>query len=353
MTLVSERPTNENLLSCLGVEGLEQAVWDRLRALATGPFTDDPEEDVRLNRCDPVRVFVKNELHSATKVSEGRLRLIMSISVVDQLVERVLCEDQNEAEIRFHSDIPSKPGMGLDDEGLDRLMSAMAEFEDPVETDMSGYDWSVAEWMLVADAAFRTMAKGLGADSAYARLIAARVKCLARSVLVFSDGSIFTQSIPGVQKSGSYNTSSTNSRIRVMLGYLAGSSKLIAMGDDAVEEYSSEAFRKYRELGMKPKMYTRVSLVTGIEFCATVFSSLFAPRPVRWQRMLATLLQTTPQTLEEEETRLCALQNELRHSPAAAEAFDIISRAGWGFPGKPNQDAPQEEGEEESTGSSC
>jgi len=337
MLLVALTPTNEALKSLLGVEMLTQLVWERLRALSTGRLHETAEQLVRHACVDPVRVFVQSELHSAEKAAQGRYRLIMSISLVDQLVERTLNSGQNRAEILQHETLPSKPGMGLHDDGLQELSDALAGFESPVESDMTGYDWSVSWWMLNADVECRIALSALPAHSVYATILRSRVWALANSMLVFSNGDAYVQTTPGVQKSGSYNTSSTNSRIRVLLALLVGSERAIAMGDDAVEEYAEGALEKYRELGMAPKMYQRVSLDSeqGIEFCATRFSNAGPGRPVRWQRMFATLLQKTPQSVEEEEELVCAFSHDLRHSPYRTHCLDLLSRVSWGYPGKP------------------
>ena len=69
-----------------------KCVEQRLKALCTCVCDEMPAEElVKAGLCDPIRVFVKNEPHSSKKLEEGRVRLIMSVSIVDQLVERVLC----------------------------------------------------------------------------------------------------------------------------------------------------------------------------------------------------------------------------------------------------------------------
>lgn len=39
---------------------------------------------------DPLKIFIKQEPHKDKKIAEGRLRLIMSVSLIDSMVDRIL-----------------------------------------------------------------------------------------------------------------------------------------------------------------------------------------------------------------------------------------------------------------------
>lgn len=295
-----------------------------LRRLSAG-------ELVERGYTDEVRLFVKNELHSELKVSQGRMRLIASVSVIDQLVERVLNGPQNREEIRLWEAIPSKPGMGLHDEGLLSLERQIRELGDDAQSsDVSGFDWSVAQWMLDWDARVRAQ---LCAAGPLANMFESRAVCLGLSRFVFSDGEVWDQVTPGIQKSGSYNTSSTNSRLRVLLAWLCAwcegyDGRCIAMGDDAVESapVSAEVLAEtYALFGFRLKEVSR-----AIEFCAYSFSLNGAFEPVRWHKMLASVLATSVRDSEHERDLLVALEHELRHSRHKDRAFAILRASGWG-----------------------
>jgi len=188
--------------------------------------------------CDPIRVFVKNEPHSLSKCREGRWRLIMSVSIVDQLVERVLCGEMNEWEIANFERLPAKPGMGFSDDLVELVgdnLQALSDVGVLSSSDVSGWDWSVSGEQLRADALRRIRFFGVAMDHPYAVILLNRVTCLGRSVVSFSDGTLVAQRVDGVQKSGSYNTSSTNSWIRAFVAEAAGASSAITMGDDCVD----------------------------------------------------------------------------------------------------------------------
>lgn len=313
---------------------LQNASLDGMRSMTAG-------ELVKAGFTDEVRVFVKNELHSEAKFREGRMRLIMSISVVDQLVERVLNGPQNQLEIATWESIPSKPGLGLHDEGLQSLEKQILGLRTNVapvlSSDISGFDWSVPQWALDLDAEVRQVLSGSGMD-----LWQKRAVCLGLSRLVFSDGEMWDQVVPGLQKSGSYNTSSTNSRIRTMLAWTVGLrgrgglrrglccydvGRVMAMGDDAVESTVDETLMvpMYRRLGFVLK-----EVSSSIEFCSYAFDLSGGFRPVRWSKMLASCLATSVRDKTHERELLAALSHELRHSGRLDWAMNVIRASGWG-----------------------
>lgn len=276
---------------------------------------------------DEVRVFVKNELHSLQKIAQGRMRVIMSVSVIDQLVERVLNGPQNNLEIDSWQKIPSKPGMGLHDAGLRSLREQIEGMVAPLSTDITGFDWSVPSWALQLDARVRAQLAG---GVLQENMFLVRAICLARSRLVFSDGVMWDQTIDGVQKSGSYNTSSTNSRIRVALGLLVARRggwrpEIIAMGDDAVETVplGEDVQPAYKMLGFNIKEQSR-----DIEFCAYAFKPE-GYEPVRWHKMVATMLCVSHSSDASKQVAMAALKYELRHSPHLGRVLTALRAIGW------------------------
>lgn len=65
---------------------------DRLIKLLTWDINSilmmTPQQLMDYNLVDPVRLFVKNEPHASSKFKTGKMRLISSVSIVDQLIER-------------------------------------------------------------------------------------------------------------------------------------------------------------------------------------------------------------------------------------------------------------------------
>ncbi|NP_054685.2 RNA-dependent RNA polymerase P1-P2 fusion protein [Cereal yellow dwarf virus RPS] len=276
---------------------LARLTFDRLLTMSKASLeTRSPEQLVKENLCDPIRLFVKQEPHKQSKLDEGRYRLIMSVSLIDQLVARVLFQAQNKSEIALWSAIPSKPGFGLSTEDqVESFINVLADTAGArpeeicdkwrdllVPTDCSGFDWSVSDWMLADDMEVRNRLT-IDCNELTRHLRAVWLQGISNSVLCLSDGTMLSQVKPGVQKSGSYNTSSTNSRIRVMAAYHCGASWAIAMGDDALEAPDTD-LSKYKDLGFK------VEVSKELEFCSHIFKSPTLAIPVNANKMLYRLI---------------------------------------------------------------
>lgn len=291
-----------------------------------------PVDLVKADLVDPVRLFVKNELHSAAKVAQGRFRLIGSVSIIDQLVERFYAQDQNDAEIEVWNDIPSSAGMGHDDENLALMIDKLSNLRDPVSSDISGFDWSVTQWLLDLDAERRALLGGVRVG----KLARARAFTLGRSVFVLSDGRAFTLRTPGVMKSGSYLTASTNSFIRWALALLVGSSRAVTMGDDCVEDTESDLLdlvAEYASWGFRVTDARRCSLDTGIEMCSVmVYSEVERCEFLGWVKQVANMLRRKPANRADVEQQLRALDFTMRHNRIEdrVKALNALLHAGWG-----------------------
>ncbi|QJZ28419.1 hypothetical protein 2 [Kummerowia striatad enamovirus] len=309
-------------------------VWIRLEKLSKlGPVELaklSPEDCVRQGLVDPVRVFVKGEPHKRAKLRDKRYRLIMSVSLVDQLVARMLFRSQNRKELALFRAIPSQPGMGLSTDEqvqdfvarlghkvrlpVDEVCNRWREFILP--TDCSGFDWSVQEWMLQDDMEVRNRLTKDCPDI-LKRMRASWLHCLANSVLMLSDGVLLAQETAGIQKSGSYNTSSSNSRIRFLCALYAGASWALTMGDDALEDCQAD-LSVYKRLGLK------VEPSETLEFCSHRFESPRRALPTGVGKMLFKLLHSyDPASADLEcllryDAAMYGVLQELRHLDAAA-----------------------------------
>lgn len=259
-------PNNKELIINATIERLK-ILWE----LDLEKRNLSPRELVEIGACDPVRLFVKGEPHSKRKVKSKRWRLIMATSVVDSLVERVMCYDQNKVEISEWEDIPSAPGINLlDQQAMINLYKDIhARKGDVAEADVTGWDWSVQ----ASELRLEGLARGdlCSASPVLRTMFVNREYCVANAVYALPDGTLVAKDVPGVQCSGRFNTSSTNSRLRVALAYLVGSEWAKAMGDDCLEQFIEDAERKYAERGHPLKMYNRKE--DKFEFCSQIMSS--------------------------------------------------------------------------------
>nr|UHS71731.1 MAG: putative RNA-dependent RNA polymerase [Barnaviridae sp.] len=279
--------------NALVLERYGNTIWDivcdRLNRMVeyTGNYHDlTPVELVKLGFCDPVKVFVKDEPHNKKKLVEGRVRLISSVSLVDQIIERMLHTTQNEWEIEHWPTCASKPGMGLHDDGMKVLSSNIQELLDlsgeNMCTDISGWDWSVPEWLLHDDMECRIKLACADDKSLYAHLCRINAMVVSRSVYVDPDGFCWAQTAYGIQNSGRYCTSSSNSRMRVLLtvhcrlsagkpALVKGRLGIISMGDDSDEVAFRDILDWFGRLGFTVKMVEYNTTVAGSEFCSQRF----------------------------------------------------------------------------------
>lgn len=275
---------------------LFEQVWTRVRRLVALKEFPGPVEAIKQGLCDPIRLFVKPEPHKIEKIQQKRFRLIASVSLADQLVARLLFQEQNEKQLANCWEIPSKPGVGFSqDQQTERFLAGVAKNagvevsqlirdwkEHVIPTDCSGFDWSVPMWLLEDEMEVRNaLTKDCPASLKAARW--AWLQCLANSVFVLSSGAMFAQDEPGIQKSGSFNTSSTNSMMRAMLAYHAGARWAVTMGDDAFESPESD-LSFYARVGIKCER------AEEFDFCSHIFTGPSTCVPKNHQKMVFGLL---------------------------------------------------------------
>jgi hypothetical protein len=308
-----------------GLKTLTKLVIDRLKLMCEKPVEAlSASELLAQGFCDPVRTFVKGEPHSKKKVEQGRWRLIFAVSLVDQVIERLMCSRQNNAEIDDWIKCPSAPGLSLQtDDNLRTIREhvvRLAQGKALAEADVTGWDWSVKEWELVLEGEMRIRLGGMQGFAA--QVMRARALCASRSVYCMPDGKLLCHLDGGVQISGSYNTSSTNSRLRVAVAFLSGASWAFAMGDDCLEEFVEDAPQKYAALGHPLKMYEKRDPGAPFEFCSTLFTDGVCA-PVDYTKTFYKLLTQKSITLDLWEQ----FSEHTRHVPQLGSLARII--AGW------------------------
>lgn len=233
------------------------------------------DELVSMDLVDPIKVFVKNEPHPSEKIRQGRFRLIMAVSIVDQVVSRLLHGDINKAEIRAWTHVPCCPGIGFNttefgDNKVDQFLSkreVLLRSGPIVSTDMSGFDWTcqaVDHFMVCA-----LRADVYNLSTTWTEMASKQEYLLMRTPLVLSDGTFVmrNQSCMGIQLSGKYMTSAGNSAIRIALAL----GDCIAMGDDGLESEIPGLKEYYLSQGMRVKTITTKS-GGEFEFCSHIYN---------------------------------------------------------------------------------
>jgi hypothetical protein len=309
---------------------IRKLVKDRINALKGDIQHLSAEELVQQGFTDPIRVFVKNEPHSIEKANSGRWRLISSVSLVDQIVDRILNQHINTGEIARNAEIPSKPGMGFDESGVKCTIDYYKRLRKPANSDIKAHDFSVCERDYHTDTEYRLRSHTENVvDSNYAKICRNRDRCLMLSVFMLSDGQMYAQRVAGILKSGGYKTSSTTSRIRVANALRVGADLAMAMGDDCLEDFTENAVEKYLALGYRLKFYDVCGEV--FDFCSHYYDPV---KYTAWAQGIAKetmrlLHRNDINTLEEKSLAMMQYLDDLRGNPDLDHVLAILESVGW------------------------
>lgn len=348
------------------VDSVVDRLW-RLAAIEPDELRKlSPSQLVEGGYVDVVSLFVKGEPHTIKKCDEGAWRLISNVSFTDEVVCRLLCQLQNQTEIRNWTVIPSQPGIGFNDEMLQIICDWIATPLGPglkfLGQDCSAWDINVKEDMYYADSLRRVkLARGSDAElSLFSRMIFNMNICLSKSVFLTSTGLLFEQCFVGMVKSGSYNTSSSNSFMRVYRARCVGATIVVeaktpsgwmrvcvtkTMGDDCIECHKSdmtgeELVRRYAEFGTKIKEESiEIGAENGLEFCSHKFFPTGKVERLNVAKTVFTLLRGPRDDVKLEN----CLTQDIRFAPDLPRIvqalrdsgrypgfdFDVVCQGGW------------------------
>lgn len=254
---------------------------------------------------DDIQLFVKQEVHKKSKVAEGRYRLISSVSLVDQMVDRILFGPIQKNMLKTVGETPCMAGWSPLMGGY-RLMNG--RFTKPFAVDRRAWDWTVPPW--IVDAWERILIRLCVLPfPGWEGLVRTRFKALFdRAIFRTRDG--FRVRGPGrcVMKSGCYLTILLNSIAQTLM-HVAASRRLgwnpranvpWSMGDDTIQE-EPEDIQAYLDalemLGQKIKEWNRNNDFAGFKYDGEIVEPLYwdkhcymmhiAPRPIREDLYLA------------------------------------------------------------------
>lgn len=194
-------------------------------------------DKIENRKSDYIRVFVKPEPHTWKKIVQHRYRLIMSVSVLDQIIDAMLCKEFNEGLMMKYYDYPPKAGWTPLLGGWRYVPQ-----KNVTATDKSCWDWTVMQWLIELILELR-IDLTTNANEQWKELLAWRYRALYREAeFIFSNGLVMRQNFVGMMKSGCFNTIIDNSLMQMLLD-----SRIIAeldlpllllwvMGDDVLQE---------------------------------------------------------------------------------------------------------------------
>lgn len=226
-------PTNRDFLwdgDSWNTQNVE-LLWDRVRRRLASRDSD------------PIRVFIKCEPHKLKKIQEKRYRLISSVSLVDSVVDHMLFGWQNDSLVRNFVHLPVAVGWSPLYGGYKWIEPALVGY------DRRAWDWTVPRWLLEAEMQVR-FDLNANPSKLWTELVRWRYNRLYDANLFqLSNGWQIEQMVPGVLKSGSVNTISSNSIMQCILhAYclhecsMPLDGEFVAMGDDTLQEHTSPEY---------------------------------------------------------------------------------------------------------------
>lgn len=251
--------SNQGVLDKLGLDGLVSMVKDRWESLSIAEMSQGYDPLIP-NTSDPIRVFQKFEPHSLEKMATGRFRLIFGVSLLDQIVDRMLLQEVVDASLSACRVQSSKPGLSFKKGGTDILVRAHTSHRENWNSfDASGFDFSVegVQLDIVAELNRRLcntpdhktsdmtsfQMKQVDRKDHWWHMYSQREKAINLATLVFSCGTMIRQNYACIVKSGRVTTIDGNckiscsNRVRYDIACDVPTRPLdsIYMGDDAVE----------------------------------------------------------------------------------------------------------------------
>jgi hypothetical protein len=220
----------------------------------------DPLYCVQIGLRDPIRPFLKNEPHKAQKIREGRYRVICGVSIVDQVVDRVLCGRSAKAIQALYPTQSSTLGLGTDDEAVQLLgreyERVCSERGPPHKSDVRQWDGSFSADAIMAAAEIHIQTKSVpeGATKhAFTEAMRSWVDLSTNCAYVIGSY-LYIKLRRGQMPSGSYFTTLINCHGRRFIAKLVGSEAEFNLGDDCLEWVrctNDELKQRYADIGVQ------------------------------------------------------------------------------------------------------
>jgi hypothetical protein len=213
---------------------------------------------------DIKELFIKGEVHSPEKMTDGRYRLICIMSLIDCAVQILLHKADNIEHIQAYQTgelTCAGPGLGHDDVGIDRIIDALSA-ENLVTNcrqsmDASGWDLSVPAVLVTADGWRRSD----NIDSSYvADFVAIYTQTLTKIVVSAGDECWIVERCCVI--TGEPSTTASNCYERGVTAAYGGALNWFNVGDDLVTDVRFDATIIDRDLGIM----TRDLVEHGDEF---------------------------------------------------------------------------------------
>jgi len=312
-------------------------VRDRLKYAESGEKWN-VKKRIANNVQDPQRVFIKDEAHTQKKLKLFKFRVIQSVSLIDSLIQRMLYDNQDNAEIDNWKTIPSSPGVGFTDEDNEIIVGKvedMLQVGEVFGTDVSGWDESVHKHERLQDAERRIELSIVNVEgSVWQKLVRLEVEIQCSPLHITSDGVVITYSVDGGMNSGEKITSSSNSWIRNFINKLAAyrhgvslkNMKTMSSGDDNLCNKMEGYAEEMDKMGYDIKQIDDVK--ETFEYCSHEYSLI--TRKARFLNFAKTMHQLL-RTKQVDRGMIESRFNELRNNEEQRQRLMIYVREKWGY----------------------
>lgn len=257
-----------------------------------------------------MRTFIKQEPHKKAKAIEGRWRLIMAFPLNYQVFWHLLFDYQNDLEIRKATSIPSQQGIWLHGGAWKNHLFRWRQMRYDVGLDKSAWDWTYPFWLLEWDLEFRyRMGHGARMDEWYEHAKKQWNLAFGKGAkFITTKGHLLEQLEPGIMKSGSVVTISSNSHAQAMLHALVCLDEGVnpwpypaCCGDDTLQRLDQASIPGYLKYGVVVK-----SASEGLEFMGHEFLST-GPAPLYMEKHFNRFLHISEEYVPDYIDAMCRL----------------------------------------------
>lgn len=265
---------------------------------------------------DPINVFIKQEPHKRSKLEVGRERLISGVSLVDNLVDRVLFGWLQRQMLRKVGKTPCLVGWSVLRGGW-KVLTAFYANKRVLCLDKSCWDWTVPEWMVECWLTF-ILNLPVGAPNWWEHMVKMRFTMLFdKAIFRFKDGLEVEQQLVGIMKSGCLLTILLNSVGQSLIHYIANRRLGLPMkqgqphviGDDSCQSAVPDLGAYVGEIERMGFALKGAKVRNWLEFAGFAFDG-WRCWPAYWQKHIFNL-----QYVESLEEALISYQEMYVHEP--------------------------------------
>lgn len=246
------------------VLGYEDGFYDEQRYYLVKGIVK--ERFLNYTRSDPIKLFIKCEPIKKSKYVEERFRLISSVSLEDNFIDRLLFSTIFNKFLKNFIKTGLCVGYSPLKGGHFLINLMFPQHKPTLMIDKKAFDWTVHVQLLHLVKEF-LVGLFINPPMWWLDMVNARFEHLFENPeFVFSDGTRLKQPVKGVMKSGCYLTTLINSILQILLHYIAcmrcgkkPTDDILSLGDDTVQElmdFLEQYLDALRSLGVIPKHYT-------------------------------------------------------------------------------------------------